>query len=99
MARNSITIDGSGANTKTITVYEYDSGQPNNRGSLLGTMSLVAGSSSDRATYRYDLNKHQRVVLVDSGTNIEAFEGVYWCGNEPRDDEYNFSHISGMEAF
>jgi len=96
MARNAIYVEVANANGKTLTVYEYDSGQANNRGTLLGTMTLGANGSTTRANFFYDLDVHKRVVVVMDGANIDYADGAMWNGDEPANDSIKQRHLESV---
>lgn len=72
----------------TLDVYEYDSGQPNNRGTLLGTMTEV----STTGVYYLDLTTGATCVVVNrsTGLNLTAGEKVKFFGDTISAEEVNF---------
>jgi hypothetical protein len=80
MARNPIYLKddaGTPQKNKTGQVYEYDSGQPNNRGTLKGS---ITENSSLNGSYWFDTTETFNGVLVVDGSNVPEFENFKFIG-------------------
>lgn len=104
MARVTVTIaQESGGNLQlvkgaTVKAYVYDTGQPNNRGTLLANLTETPSNSGQ---YVFDLSGTERIVVTaDTGSgeaNLPAWEGKKVWGTQATTDDYQDNSVTTVK--
>ena len=79
----------------TVKAYVYDTGQPNNRGTLLATLTETPSNSGQ---YVFDLSGTERIVVTaNTGSgeqNLPAWEGKKVWGTQATTDDYQDDSVT-----